>query len=213
MTSNSPNLARRWCIECADLSGMHKSRSGKGQSQLSRFEDRTRPAYDARHRRAALLRLLGNDKRHRISAKPNRQSSFFPVPVGRIELPPCVAIATCFEARHSRSPDWRKHHAARTALSSGALSRRRAPIRTHEQTSCRTQRACLTLHVIPSLGRRRYETQHRVRVLNVYQRITSAYVLAKVIGIPPDRQTAEHGKRLGFECASSDGRSKSVVVG
>ena len=64
-----------------------KSRSGKGQSPTVSVRGSHATSLRARgHRRAALLCLLGNDKRHRISASQTGNRRFFPVPVGRIDV-------------------------------------------------------------------------------------------------------------------------------
>lgn len=96
----------RWGLECADLSGMRKAEVEKIKAQLSRQEDRTRPAYgravlDAP--RSVVFWGSTNDNEYLRSQHGNRR--FLPVPVGRIDVDGLAAIrdqlwaeASCTEA-------------------------------------------------------------------------------------------------------------------
>lgn len=77
----------RWCIEAADLSGMRKSEVDKVKAQLSRFEDRSRPAYG----RAVIdaprsVVFWGTTNEHDYLRSQTGNRRFLPVPVGRINV-------------------------------------------------------------------------------------------------------------------------------
>jgi predicted P-loop ATPase len=194
-------LRGRWCIECADLSGMRKAEVEKVKAQLSRFEDRTRPAYgraviDAP--RSSVFWGTTNDPEYLRSQTGNRR--FFPVPVGRIDIE---------GLKRDRVALWGEAMAAHRAGESIMLPEPLWAAAGIEQDR-RTMGEPWVAEVANVTELARHYMEHRandtegMRLGVVYQddgmaeRVTSAFVLAKVIGIPPSHQTAEHGKRLGF---------------
>lgn len=198
-------LRGRWCIECADLSGMKKAEVEKVKAQLSRFEDRTRPAYgraviDAP--RAAVFWGTTNDTEYLRSQTGNRR--FFPVPVGRIDVA---------GLRRDRDLLWGEAMAAHLAGESIMLPESLWAAAAIEQEK-RTYKDPWR-ELLPDVAQLADRYMKHGRTLDPEKaatlgtviertddgtvRITSAYILTSVLGITPDRQTAEHGKRLGVE--------------
>jgi len=198
-------VAGKWCIECAELSGMKKAEVEKVKNQLSKIEDSSRMAY-GRFRtdapRSCVFWGTTNDAEYLRSQTGNRR--FFPVPVGRIDL----------EAlRRDRDLLWGEAMAAHLAGESILLDEAHWEAAGIEQGR-RTMGEPWTDDVaeVATLAERYMKRFNEHPLLDgdesdklgiVYQndgereRVSSAYVMAKVIGIPSAQQTAEHGKRLG----------------
>jgi predicted P-loop ATPase len=198
-------LRGRWCVECADLSGMRKADVEKVKAQLSRFEDRTRPAYgraviDAP--RSSVFWGTTNETEYLRSQTGNRR--FFPVPIKRIDVD---AI------ERDRDLLWGEAMAAHLAGESIMLPESLWADAGAEQDARTVGEPWLDLvgNVAERAARHeRLRSENRLHDLDeseslgvVYsndgerERVTSQYVLGKIIGIPADRQTAEQGKRLG----------------
>lgn len=194
-------LRGRWCNECADLSGMKKHDSDKVKAQLSRFEDRTRPAYgraviDAP--RSNIFWGTTNDTEYLRSQTGNRR--FLNVPCGRIDVERLKA---------DRRILWGEAMAVHKTGESIMLPKEQWVAAGIEQDKRTMQEPWIAeVSNVAELARtymeRRAKDDEALRLGIVYhndgavERITSAYVLGKVIGIPPSHQTAEHGKRLGL---------------
>jgi predicted P-loop ATPase len=198
-------LRGRWCIECADLSGMKKAEVEKVKAQLSRFEDRTRPAYGRAvidSPRSSVFWGTTNEQEYLRSQTGNRR--FFPVPIKRIDV---EALA------RDRNALWGEAMAAHLAGESIMLPESLWADAGAEQDTRTIGDPWLDMLTNIAERAARHERQRSENRLHdideaqalgvVYandgerERVTSQYVLGKVIGIPADRQTAEHGKRLG----------------
>jgi predicted P-loop ATPase len=198
-------LRGRWCIECADLSGMRKAEVEKIKAQLSRFEDRTRPAYgraviDAP--RSCIFWGTTNELEYLRSQTGNRR--FFPVPVGRINV---KAI------ERDRDQLWAEAMVNEPMMASimlpealWAAAGKEQEARTYQDTwldvladvSSRGERyeaartAPGTGGLLADTGPAEYERR------DGRERVTSAWLLTDVLRIPEGQQNAEHGKRLGM---------------
>jgi predicted P-loop ATPase len=203
-------LRGRWCIECADLSGMRKAEVEKVKAQLSRFEDRTRPAYgraviDAP--RSAVFWGTTNELEYLRSQTGNRR--FFPVPVGRINVKAILRDRDQLwaEAKYANDeplgesimlpePLWKaagKEQEARTYKDAWAdtladLSRLGA------RHTAEHARAVASL----SAGERENHPPAEYENRDGRERVTTRWLLTDLLGISAGQQNAEHGKRLGM---------------
>lgn len=195
----------KWCVECGDLAGMKRAEVEDVKEQLSRQVDRVRPAYGRavievpRH---CIFWGSTNDHEYLRSQTGNRR--FFPVPVGRID------VAAIERDRHLL---WGEAMSLHMSGQSIMLPESQWSAAGAEQDK-RTMREPWIDDVAEVSGMaeryvRRF-ADHRLldqddadKLGIVYrndgerERVSSAYVLTKVIGIPTAQQTAEHGKRLG----------------
>jgi predicted P-loop ATPase len=189
----------RWCIECADLSGMRKAEVERIKAQASRCVDRARPAYGRAVidvGRSFILYGTTNDREYLRSQTGNRR--FFPVSVGRIDVD---------GLRRDRDMLWGEAMAAHLAdegimlpealwADAGAQQEMRTLgdpwedlVENVSEIAAKYASDPLAIDadelcVIYSDGE-----QH--------ERVTSAFILTHVLGIPSAQLTADHGKRLG----------------
>jgi hypothetical protein len=213
-----------WCIECADLSGMRKAEVERIKNQLSKCEDSTRGAYKraaVRAPRSCVFWGTTNDTEYLRSLTGNRR--FFTVAVGRIKKD---------ELARDRDLLWSEALALNETGESIMLPEAVWAEATMQQ-SARTigEPWVETVTAAPDLARAFADKKiwlsddERVRLGVVYEqtigtdgepveRIASAFVLGKVIGIPEAQQTAEHGKRMGYAMRAHkwDG-SKTLRIG
>ena len=213
-----------WCVECADLSGMRKAEVERVKGQLSKCEDSTRGAYKratVRAPRSCIFWGTTNDTEYLRSLTGNRR--FFPVPVQRIDIEGLI---------RDRDKLWSEALAASESGESIMLPEKLWEAAGVEQ-SARTigEPWVETVQNASDLARAFAEkkiwttNEEQARLGTVYEqtvsnegepieRITSAFVLGKVIGIPEAQQTAEHGKRLGFSMRSHKWQgSKQMRIG
>jgi hypothetical protein len=194
-----------WCLECGDLAGMKRAEVEDVKAQLSRQVDRARPAYQR-----AVLELprqhvfwgSTNDNQYMRSQTGNRR--FLPIPTKRIDV---GALA------RDRDLLWGEAMAINATGESIMLPENLWADAAAEQEQ-RTMREPWIEHVREVSGLARsymkraadhpiLEPEIAAALGVVYQddgkmeRVTSAYVLNKVICIPTHQQTAEHGKRVG----------------
>jgi Virulence-associated protein E len=191
-----------WVLECADLSGMKKAEVERVKDQLSKYEDNTRGAYKratVRAPRSVIFWGTTNDKEYLRSQTGNRR--FFPIKVGRIDLDRLAA---------DRDVLWSEALAAHEAGEKILLDETLWADASVEQDKRTIKDPWDALTANISDLAERYE-EHRTNdnegmMLGVvYQcdriagreRVTSAFVLTKVLGILPAMQTPEHGKRAG----------------
>lgn len=203
-------LRGRWCIECADLSGMKKAEVEKVKAQLSRFEDRTRPAYGRAvidSPRSCVFWGTTNDMEYLRSQTGNRR--FFPIPVGRIDVAAlerdrvalwgeAMAMHKSGESIMLPEPLW--------AAAGIEQERRTMADAWNDMVANVTEAAIKYTTDVGKAEALEYEGAYGAELGSlgtVYEaneereRVTSLFVLWKVIGVPPDRMTAEHGQRLG----------------
>ncbi len=192
-----------WCIECADLSGMRKAEVERVKNQLSKCEDSTRGAYKratVRAPRSCIFWGTTNDTEYLRSLTGNRR--FFPVPVKRIDV---VGLIRDRDVLWSEALD--AHEAGESIMLPDAVwaaagveqDARTLSEPWVEIVANAAERAAawppkdeyLTAADKSALGVV-YQNDGRV------ERVTSQFVLWRIIGIPPAQQTAEHGKRLGY---------------
>lgn len=191
-----------WCIECADLSGMRKADVERVKAQLSKCEDSTRGAYKravVRAPRSCVFWGTTNDSEYLRSLTGNRR--FFPVPVKRIHVDGIV---------RDRDLLWSEALAAHESGESIMLPEELWKAAGMEQDARTLGEPWVEAVANVATTARHYMEHDHVADYEgqqlgiVYQndgtveRVTSAFVLAKVLGIPPAQQTAEHGKRLGY---------------
>jgi hypothetical protein len=198
-------LRGNWCIECGDLAGMKRAEVEDVKAQLSRQVDRTRPAYGravVEVPRQCVFWGSTNDKEYLRSQTGNRR--FFPIPVGRIDV---AGLA------RDRDVLWGEAVAGHLAGESVMLPESLWTAAGAEQDKRTSAEPWIEL--VGDVGRMAADYTSRLidtRVIDpdgaavlgiVHQddgrteRVSSAYVLTKVIGIPAGQQNAEHGKRLG----------------
>lgn len=210
----------RWCIECADLSGLRKADVEKIKAQLSRFEDRTRPAYgraviDAP--RSCVFWGTTNEVEYLRSQTGNRR--FLPVPVGRVDIEglrrdrdqlwaeamacePLVkdlslpeslwAAAGVEQDKRTKADVW--HDALANVSEAGAdYEEHKAP------------RAPVEYEVRPDHKRGDVEVE----------RVTSRWLLTDVLAVPIWQQAPEHSARLGTVMRSLGwrGPEKTMWIG
>jgi predicted P-loop ATPase len=213
-----------WCVECADLSGMHKSEVERVKNQLSKCEDSTRGAYKratVRAPRSCVFWGTTNDTEYLRSLTGNRR--FFPIPVKRIDIERLI---------RDRDMLWSEALAIND-LRESILLPEEAWIEAGIEQSARTigEPWVETVRHASDLARAFTDkkiwttSEEHVRLGTVYEqtigndgepveRIASAFVLGKVIGISEGQQTAEHGKRLGFSMRSNKWvGSKAMRIG
>jgi predicted P-loop ATPase len=209
-------VAGKWCIECAELSGMRDAKSvEKIKNQLSKIEDGTRLAYghyrtDAP--RSCVFFGTTNDLEYLRSQTGNRR--FFPVPVGRIDI---AGLA------RDRDLLWGEAVAAHLTGESIMLPESLWAAAGVEQDMRTLGDPWIELVANVSAraaswpAKDEYVTAADKSALGVvYQndgaveRVTSAFLLWKIIGIPPAQQTAEHGKRLGLAMRKNGWRGPKV---
>jgi hypothetical protein len=209
-----------WCVECADLSGMRKAEVERVKAQLSKCEDSTRGAFKratVRAPRSCVFWGTTNDREYLRSLTGNRR--FFPVPVQRIDIAALLrdrdklwseALDASESGESIMLPEevWTAAGAEQDARTVGEPW---TELVAKATDVARAYQAGGTLHMIGdeaiTLGVF-YLTDGTV------ERITSAFVLTKVIGIPMGQQSAEHGKRLGLAMRKNgwDG-PKAVWIG
>ena len=210
-------LRGKWCVECSDLAGMRRAEVEDVKAQLSRQVDRVRPAYGRaviETPRSSVFWGTTNDRDYMRSQTGNRR--FLPVEVGRIDVD---ALA------RDRDLLWGEAMAAHKAGESVMLPESLWADAGAEQAA-RTYSEPWIDDVANVAELARHYMEHRaadteaMRLGVVYQddgkneRVTSAYVLCKVLGIPPNQQTAEHGKRLGVAMRKHDWQGpKSLRIG
>lgn len=205
-------LRGRWCMECADLSGMRKAEVEKVKAQLSRCEDRTRPAYgraviDAP--RSNMFFGTTNEDEYLRSQTGNRR--FFPVPVGRIDVKAIL---------RDRDLLWAEAVAVEPLEASIMLPEGLWAAAGAEQEARTYKDPWADLLADVSRRGEQYERDRRQPGAGglladdgpaVYERmevqeqgglpverVTSAWLLLDVLRIPEAQQNAEHGKRLGI---------------
>lgn len=192
-----------WCIECADLSGMRKAEVERVKAQLSKVEDSTRGAWKravVRAPRSCIFWGTTNDPEYLRSQTGNRR--FFPIKVQRIKTAELV---------RDRDLLWSEALAAHEA-GEGILLPETVWADAGVEQDKRTMAEPWN-ELLPNVSDRasnymehRAQDDDAITLDAVYvcdgiagfERVTSAYVLWKVIGIPPSQQTPEHGKRLGM---------------
>jgi predicted P-loop ATPase len=200
------NVRGRWCMECAELSGMKKADVEKIKAQLSRSADRTRPAYgraviDAP--RSCIFWGTTNDHKYLRSQTGNRR--FFPIEIGRIDIEGLKRDRDLFwgEAMHA-------HRAGESIMLPEALwadagaeqDKRTMSDPWGEMVECISELASDYQAFRDKHGPGDDDESKRLGTVysndNRTERVTSQYLLSKVIGISPAQQTAEHGKRLAL---------------
>jgi predicted P-loop ATPase len=199
-------LRGKWCVECADLSGMKRAEVEDVKAQLSRQVDRTRPAYGRaviENARTNVFWGSTNDKEYLRSQTGNRR--FFPVPVGRID----VAALT-----KDRALLWGEAMAAHLAGEGIMLPEALWGAAGIEQDARTMGEPWIEQLAEVATIADRYMKRHadhrllemddadRLGVVYMHdgrqERVSSAFALGNVLGIPPAHQTADHGKRLGM---------------
>jgi predicted P-loop ATPase len=199
-------LRGRWCIECADLSGLRKAEVEKVKAQLSRQEDRSRPAYgraviDAP--RSCVFWGTTNDQEYLQSQTGNRR--FLPVPIQRIDVETILA---------ARDQLWAEAMDAEAVADSimlpeelwtaaGAEQDKRTMWHPWIDSLTNAARVAARHEKVAEPMRKRGDAD-AVDMGPVYdepgdgtERVSSKFLLHKIIGIPADRVTAEHGKQVG----------------
>ncbi len=210
-------LRGKWCVECSDLAGMRRAEVEDVKAQLSRQVDRVRPAYGRsviENPRSCVFWGTTNDRDYMRSQTGNRR--FLPCEVGRIDVD---ALA------RDRDSLWGEAMAAHKAGESIMLPESLWADAGAEQAA-RTYSEPWIDDVASVTELARHYMEHRandtqgMRLGVVYQndgrteRVTSAYVLGVVLGIPPDRQTPEHGKRLGAAMRKHEWKGpKAIRIG
>jgi predicted P-loop ATPase len=209
-----------WCIECADLSGMRKAEVERVKNQLSKNEDSTRGAFKratVRAPRSCVFWGSTNDREYLRSLTGNRR--FFPVPVQRIDTAGLIRdrdklwseALTASESGESIMLPEEVWQAAGVEQDARTMSEPWVDLVAKATDVARAYGDGNALHI---------SSEERISLGVVYhndgitEQITSAFLLGKVIGIPPSQQTAEQGKRLGFAMRKNgwDG-SKSIWIG
>lgn len=191
-----------WCVECGDLAGMKRAEVEDVKAQLSRTTDRVRPAYGravVEVPRQNVFWGSTNDDQYLRSQTGNRR--FLPVKVKRIDI----------EAlRRDRNLLWGEAVALHRSGASIMLPESQWQAASIEQARRTMQEPWkeLVQDIAAKVEhwnstRSVLEDHDAVTLGTVYEnngereRVTSAFVLWKVCGVPPERQTPELQKRLG----------------
>jgi predicted P-loop ATPase len=189
---------------------MRKAEVEKVKAQITRQEDRTRPAYghfvvDAK--RPGIFWGSTNDKEYLRSQTGNRR--FLPIPVGRIDLEGLKRDRDQLWAEASEAEVWAESVLLPESLWEAAGIEQEARTESDPWADELGDVADLAAKSEASNRRqaeklkRRYRPQHYVEVWSnkhqqQEQRISSAYILGVVLSSPIDQQNAAHGKRLGL---------------
>ena len=201
----------RWCIECADLSGMKKAEVEKVKAQLSRCEDRARPAYGRAvidTPRSFIPWGTTNENEYLRSQTGNRR--FLGVPLirpadikailrDRDQLwAEAMAIEPLYETIMLPEAQWKaagKEQERRTYKDAwlDVLANTSAEAAAYEEQRTET-RASGAPGVEPPAYE--YREDHR-RGGTMIERVSSYYLMTRLLGIPVAQQNAETGKRLG----------------
>jgi predicted P-loop ATPase len=190
----------RWCIECAELSGMKKADIDKVKAQITRQVDRARAAYDryvTDSSRQCVFWGSTNDDEYLRSQTGNRR--FLPVKIKRADV---AAI------KRDRDQLWAEAYELETLGEPITLAENlwaAAGVEQNKRTEQDPWQDALADVVDQA---RAYEAEREKNSLEmvapVYmitpggeERITSHYLLGSILEIPINQQNAEHGKRLG----------------
>ena len=179
----------RWGMEAADLSGMRRADVERLKAQLSRQEDRTRPAYGRAvidTPRCGVFWGTTNDAQYLRSQTGNRR--FLPVPVARIDVKRIIADRDQLWAEACVADDLEMDIMLPEALWAAAAV----------EQDARTERDPW-LDLLRDVARHgaREKDRGAYEVLDTgEERISSMFILRDVIMIESRNLTPEHGKRL-----------------
>jgi predicted P-loop ATPase len=197
------NLHGKWVHESADLDGMRRAEVAKVKAQLSRETDRARPAFGralVEFPRTIVQWGTTNDHQYLRSQTGNRR--FFPIPVGRIDI---AAL------KRDRDQLWAEANCLEDIGVSITLPEKLWAAAGVEQAK-RTEADPWADELMNISERAAHDAADAAKHRKIGQpveigyevmasgeeRIASRYLMRDVLSIPIDRQTAEHGKRLGL---------------
>lgn len=186
-------IAGKWCVECAELSGMRKADVERVKNQLSKCEDSSRMAY-GRFRtdspRSSIFWGTTNDTEYLRSQTGNRR--FFPIPVGRIDL---EGLA------RERVALWGDAMAAHLAGESILLAPEHwaaAGIEQLARTLSDSWRDIIEDETLRLAHTKQPPPNDYSRDESAgIERLASSCLLRDILGIAPAHQTPETGKRVG----------------
>jgi len=172
----------RWCNECADLSGMRKAEVEKTKAQLSRCEDRARPAYGRSVLdvpRSNVFWGTTNDREYLKSQTGNRR--FLPLRmIRRVDIK---------LLRETRDLLWAEAIEAHKAGESIML-----PVSLWEAARLEQQKRLLEHPWADMLA----DLSGHIKYKEDGTEIIATKTLFEFLQIKPDRATPEHSKQLGM---------------
>lgn len=193
-----------WGLECAEIAGMRKGDMDKIKAQLSRRKDRVRRVWDkmvtSASRTAILWGTTNNQDYLRAQSGENRR--FFPVKVGRIDIPGLTRDrdqlwaeameqyqydARGFMLPEVLWPDARAERVSRTQHDPWADLLEQAPEMAARAERQRQAREAKGTEVTEPPVYERTETE---------ERIAGAYLMETVLGIPVERRNTDHARRV-----------------
>jgi predicted P-loop ATPase len=183
----------RWAIECAELSGMKKGDVDRIKAQLTRVEDRARPAYGRAVldvMRSCVFFGTTNETHYLRSQTGNRR--FFPVPVGRIDI---GAIT------RDRDQIWAEAMAEEPLAESIMLPKTLWEAAGAEQDERTLTDPWLdTLLHVSDAGRMHAKNNPNAeyQVTQAEERVASRFLFDSVLGLASATLSAESGKRLAM---------------
>jgi predicted P-loop ATPase len=198
-------LRGRWCVEMAELAGLKKGDLERIKSIITRETDRARPAYGRAvievPRSMVLIGTTNDDQYLRALSGENRR--FLPVRVGRVDLAALIRDRDQLWAEACELEEWSMpklelpeklwQHASAARVDRTQADPWADVLDNVAEQAVRAQAAYAGGGDGPAI----YGTG-RDRDGGLEQRVSSTFVLGDVLGVPPDRRTAEMQKRAGL---------------
>jgi predicted P-loop ATPase len=208
-------LRGRWCVEVPELVGLRRSDIERVKSAITRETDRARPAYGratVEVPRSMVLIGTTNDEEY-LRALSGENRRFLPIAVGRVDLPALIRDRDQLWAEACDQEEWTTpslslpeelwQHAADARVDRTQDDPWADVLDRVAEHAAQSQADCAEMAEDPPKDGKPppvitiYDASGVDAVGKPQERVSSAYVLDVMLGIPADKRTPEMQKRAG----------------